>query len=545
MIIAILPLNILSILVCRSALSSQLSGVHSAQTYALETTVNAIDDRLYNTNSLLYSLPSNNHEGILFFQQREGWRYTYDRQQLYTEISNLLPVSNYADTIFFYSESKEDWLIVNRDVTVGAAEKDDLESFLSEPAAAKPAWHYQELKGNPVLLRMEYDSLHHVYYGGVLFLSQYEKQFTDSSDYESLQLLFGSQEVSCADDEYIYHTFSQRSDLILQSVLKKSEARGMTGALLKILFSVIIAYLLLIPFLLLFFIRGVVQPLRTLNHAHDMLKQGDEDYQISETARSSEFTQAYESFNTMGKSLKELRIENLNKEVFNHKLELEYLRLQIRPHFLLNNFSLLYTLVQNHNEAGAQELILYLSEYFRYLFKKGSQLALFSSELNLIRKYLDVCRRYYNYRFTVSIQIDPVISLMRVPPLLFHSFMENIIQHAVTPDKVTHIVFCGEYEDRVVTFIISDDGRGMDAEAVDAINSISSDIYNTLENGQNVGIRNSIQRLWKYYGESAKAEVTSELNVGTTVTITIPYNLDEEADMEPEDDSAGGNQEIT
>ena len=49
-----------------------------------------------------------------------------------------------------------------------------------------------------------------------------------------------------------------------------------------------------------------------------------------------------------------------------------------------------------------------------------------------------------------------------------------------------------------------------------------------MEDGKNVGIKNSIWRLRYYYGDNVSVVCDSEINVGTTFTITIPYNLEEE-----------------
>lgn len=169
-------------------------------------------------------------------------------------------------------------------------------------------------------------------------------------------------------------------------------------------------------------------------------------------------------------------------------------------------------------------MVLFLSDYFRYLFRSGSELQLFSKERKLIEDYMRITKIYYPESFEVSYHLDPLLDLMRVPPLLFHSFMENIIAHALLPTRRIHIVFSGEYEDGSATFYISDDGKGIDADALYSINHITDLPIN---DGKNVGIKNSIYRLKYYYGEQASVECDSEPNVGTTFTIEIPYNLEE------------------
>jgi len=65
----------------------------------------------------------------------------------------------------------------------------------------------------------------------------------------------------------------------------------------------------------------------------------------------------------------------------------------------------------------------------------------------------------------------------------------------------------------------------MDEDALQAINHIT-DL--PIDDGRNVGIKNSIYRLKYYFGDKASVVCESELNVGTTFTIVIPYDLEEE-----------------
>ena len=87
-----------------------------------------------------------------------------------------------------------------------------------------------------------------------------------------------------------------------------------------------------------------------------------------------------------------------------------------------------------------------------------------------------------------------------------------------------HIMLCAEYNDRMVTFQISDNGVGMEEDVVAKMNS-SQWVH---ENSTHVGIANSIRRLQYSYGEMAQFQVESELGEGTVFTISFPYNLEEE-----------------
>lgn len=126
-------------------------------------------------------------------------------------------------------------------------------------------------------------------------------------------------------------------------------------------------YVILIPILYRFMYHWVIYPLGLLNTAHCSLEQGFEDYRIDVAANFKEFQQAYCSFNHMAENLQSLRLEKINNELARKQMLLDNLQLQIRPHFLLNTFNLLYSMIQTQKIKPAQAMLLYISEYFRYL----------------------------------------------------------------------------------------------------------------------------------------------------------------------------------
>ena len=343
-------------------------------------------------------------------------------------------------------------------------------------------------------------------------------------EYKTMDYDFNKAPVTAAIPELVFNS-KVTDHVFLSAHVNSKEINQNINMIQYVLPLLFFIYLSLIPLLVYLLKKHVEKPLIVLNEANKELQKGNEDYQIQTSADSSEFDYAYKNFNTMASSIKELHTEVITKELSNKQLQIDYLQLQIRPHFLLNSFNVLYTLIQRGEKGSAQKMVLFLSDYFRYLFRSGQEFQLFSKERKLIEDYLNIAKIYYPHSFEVSYQIDPILDLMRIPPLLLHSFIENIIAHALLPDRKIHIVFSGEYDNKIVTFYISDDGKGMEQDALESINHIAD---RPIDDGKNVGIKNSIRRLKYYYGEDASVECSSELGIGTTFTITIPYNLEEE-----------------
>lgn len=525
LVIMILPLNIISFIIMNTVLVNARNSVISSISTNLASYMKDLDNRLTSSYYYLYEIASSNYCRKYFSENAKSsdhWSFVYDRYQLYRELAETPSLSDYADGFYFSRPDINDFLFVDLNNS-DTMTQDNMPDIIREHSFPDEKWHLYSTGKYTFMIR---NIVHENFSYGVIVNCQNNLPKFDYDNYE----LYFSTEAPEEDHNYISCSLkSGISDCILNFVWPYSELTGNINLWVYFMLFCVIIYLLAIPALYSVFKKYVGKPLNELNHAHHELKVGNEDYLIEAAPNTLEFTVAYDGFNNMAKTLKDLRLEKINRELAYKEMQLNNLQLQIRPHFLLNMMNLLYTLVQNHETAGAQEMILYLSQYFRYMFRNGKDLNLFAREFNLIQNYLKVSALQHPGAFTVSYQIDPVIDLMRIPPLLIHNFVENIIHHALLPDRVVHIVLFGEYEDHMVTLQISDDGRGMPKENVEMINNRTFPLG---DSGKHIGIRNSITRLHYYYGEQAQISVESYPSMGTTFSIYIPYDLEEEANDE-------------
>ena len=99
------------------------------------------------------------------------------------------------------------------------------------------------------------------------------------------------------------------------------------------------------------------------------------------------------------------------------------------------------------------------------------------------------------------------------------------MKHAISPGKVTHLSIVGQYEDGMVSFMIMDDGGGMTEEQVE---ELDRSMREPRKDGLHIGYANSLKRLRYSYGEKADIEISSEPGEGVCVTVTFPYDLEEE-----------------
>ena len=521
LLILILPFNVIGILTSVLSYRTTLKNTEAAISHSLDSYGLLLDNRIRNTNSLLYDLTNNNRLLLNMCHCSDASQYQILRYQFFTTINDQIKTATVAQSWFFYQTDRDDYIPVPA-YTGATAGFRPWNSYLENYTPDYGRWFLSE--DHSCLLRILYDNSLHLYCGAVIDLQAFLTDLNKIFDYASMEYTFEENEPEEPAGKLLV-TYQTAADVWLCASLSTRELNASISILPYALVLFFILYLALIPLLFFLMKRNVGKPLGTLNEAHAQLQTGNDDFRIHTPANSSEFAGAFESFNQMASSLQTLQKEILEKELANKQLQIDYLQLQIRPHFLLNSFNVLYTLIQRGQKEPSQEMVLFLSDYFRYLFRSGNELQLFSKERKLIEDYMNITAISYPVSFEVSYQLDPQLDLIRVPPLLLHSFMENIIAHALMPDRCVHIVFSGEYDSGQATFYISDDGKGMEPEAIAAINQIT-DV--PIDDGKNVGIKNSIYRLKYYYGEEASVVCDSEMNIGTTFIITIPYNLEEE-----------------
>ena len=115
--------------------------------------------------------------------------------------------------------------------------------------------------------------------------------------------------------------------------------------------------------------------------------------------------------------------------------ELNNLRNQINPHFLLNTLNNIYALTAINAEQ-AQEAILQLSKLLRHmLYGDPQQDISLKNEVQFLENYINLMK--LRLPATVDLQAEFHIqdSPLKVTPLLFISLVENAFKHGVSPSN--------------------------------------------------------------------------------------------------------------
>ncbi len=521
----VLPLNIL--VLAATGVSMDAVQRHSVQSVegAAALYRQQLDGRLTAVNSYFFNL-NEDSSFTLFIQQRGDDPYRLARSGVIRGAQGNLSSAEAADGYFFYAPKQDDLALVYEGGYAGLsmAEVLDDRAALREclgavnwPEAA--GWQILEAGGSSWLFR--FSRRGDFYYGAILSLTRLYEDIASTIPAASAELLLaaapGEEEKGMTG---VWEPLNQ-SGLWLHIAVPRSEVVRSLPAIQWVALILACFYLLLIPALLLILNRRLLRPLLDIRRAMLKLGGGDQDYRLPEREPhlAREFNDIHRSFNQMAGSLHTLKIQNYEAALQKKELELKNLQLQIRPHFLLNTFNLIYSLAQLRDYKSIQKFVLYLTDYFRYLFREGASLAPFSQELDLIEKYLDVSAIRYPDCFTVTYDIDPKTHPVPVPPLLLHNFVENVFKHAMRLGEDIHIRISARLEAAMAAFTIEDDGAGMDPATVRQLNGGS---FGAGTN-EHIGLQNSLRRLETVYGRKGLLWVDSAPGEGTRFTIRIPW----------------------
>ena len=118
------------------------------------------------------------------------------------------------------------------------------------------------------------------------------------------------------------------------------------------------------------------------------------------------------------------------------KQELDYLRYQINPHFIMNTLNNIHALVDIDPDQ-AKESIVDMSRMMRYLlYDSDRQYVSLYNALIFINKYVNLMKLRYSDNVTVNVNVpeasrDDIV----IAPLVFIPFVENAFKHGVSYNK--------------------------------------------------------------------------------------------------------------
>jgi hypothetical protein len=229
---------------------------------------------------------------------------------------------------------------------------------------------------------------------------------------------------------------------------------------------------------------------------------------------------AYASLVGIGHALayaERVRHEQAEKAALQTQLveaQLGALRMQLQPHFLFNTLNGVAMLIRSGDPARAVEMIALLGEVLRGLLRTSSDLeAPLASELQLLRKYLEIEQIRFGDRLRVAWHVDDHVTTALVPPLILQPVVENALRHGLWPRT----------EGGALEIAARRAGGDLELEVIDQGVGLAPGFDPDRSTG--VGLANVRARLAQMYGAGAGLEVSAGTACGVRVRLRLPYRV--------------------
>lgn len=128
-----------------------------------------------------------------------------------------------------------------------------------------------------------------------------------------------------------------------------------------------------------------------------------------------------------------IRATELNQVAM--EAELQSLKLQIDPHFVFNNLSVLSELILEDQQLG-YDYAENFSRIYRYLLLNSKKNTIFlEEELKFLNSYMFLIRHRFGEGVNFDIDIDSESRQLSMPPLTLQLLVENALKHNRTSKK--------------------------------------------------------------------------------------------------------------
>ncbi|WP_049547081.1 sensor histidine kinase [Streptococcus mitis] len=297
--------------------------------------------------------------------------------------------------------------------------------------------------------------------------------------------------------------------------------------LLEVFLSAVPIIITILSIIIILYIRQwMIKPITRLT---ERLSQFGDSIPPSEFFISEgilEIDKANDKLNKVIFDMQELKIREYHSQLELKKIELNYLKNQIRPHFYLNMLSMIHSMLQTKNYKEIEELTILTSNYLRHLFMANQDFSELKDEVQHIRDYLEIQRIRYGNSIYFSLDYNDDLQNTLVPSLLLQTFIENTIKHGFSfQDLFTILLSIKKVKTENSDYIqicIEDNGPGFSEEILSKLNQKQSLIT---EDGHHIGITNTIERLNLLYPNDYTITFKNNEEGGAKILLLIPYKI--------------------
>lgn len=201
----------------------------------------------------------------------------------------------------------------------------------------------------------------------------------------------------------------------------------------------------------------------------------------------------------------ELKNQQLQTQLSEAKLN--FLKMQLDPHFLFNTHHAIVSLMLDNQNEKAIMMLTKLSDLLRLSLEDEQQTISLEKEIQLLKLYLDIQQIRFHERLKIAFVIHPNTLQQQVPSFILQPLVENAIKHGISvSSQAGSIAIKSHIENNKLILKVENDGSTIDFKNFH----------------QGIGIANTKERLHQLYNGESVFRLQNTSTEGVTAIITIP-----------------------
>ncbi len=502
--------------------------------------MNQVDEAFEDVENYWVGLQMSN-DFTMSERKDESIAYYTAQQRLKKSMENAIPSYSYMDTLFVYFKDADVYMDAAKYSVSGSvrtAVKNQIREMVSDnvPKEKKGKWFGISVDGEYFLIK--FFSLRSAYMGGYVrvteLLEKIRQAGFDKAEYlaffqndgrelgdsapvpdRPLQLKDqGSFRMTAGGGEkYLVLSHpSRRGDYSLVFMAREKQFLGELQSLNALFLWLILGISVFLIFFAAVIKRWLIRPLDELTDAMKKLGEGDLEVRLEQDGDCEEFLAVNKTFDHMIQQIKMLKIDVYEEKMQRQKAELQYLKLQINPHFYINCLNVINSLSMVGRNELIQKMTKYLGIHLRYTME-GNTLDSLRKETEYVENYVKIQELRFGDSICTHFDIQDRALDVRVPPLILQTFIENAVKYQAVPGEPCNIYLKIRYEEenRGIRIEIWDDGDGF---AEDVLKCLQDGSRIVDEKGEHYGISNVVQRIGLLYQGNGRITFSNHPETG-------------------------------
>lgn len=301
-------------------------------------------------------------------------------------------------------------------------------------------------------------------------------------------------------------------------------SNSITSDSIRLLRSMLIymVFILIAAYILAYFVsKSIVSRIVKLNN-HMLLNDGSsmEKFITADFSNEThdEIDILIKTYNKMLKKMKEytlLQYEN-GKKI--KSAELKLLQEQINPHFLYNVLDLVNWMAIKSKNKDIEKVVYYMAQFYKIGLNSGREMIKISQETEHVKYYVNIQKMRFKNIIGLTIDVPDEILDCVMLKTVFQPLVENSINHGIRDEDIEgEIKITACCDEETITFLVSDNGKGIDDEVIE---QIENGTYKSTS-GSGCGLKNVNERIKIYYGDEYGITFGDCKN-GANIYIKIP-----------------------